>query len=141
MRKQIRSTTEVSWADSSNNDANWSAAWTLTEYAEIDVSDLNLAYTNSGFQIEEIIFTGTGTTPALANRDDIQILIATDSAFADVIYFDTGLMSDAKYNTTKCIASFNPKRSVIADTLYITVKCGTSAALLADTCRITVSQE
>jgi len=144
MRKHIRSTTTVTWADAINDDANWTAAWTITEYAAVAVSDLNLAYSNAGFQIEEITFTGTGTTPANANKLDIQLLIATDSGFTDVISVDTGIMSDAKYATTKCIATFHPKHGLPvtdADTLYFTVKCGQSAALLADTCRITISQE
>jgi len=53
-------------------------------------------------------------------------------------------MSDAKYATTKCIAAFHSGHGIVVketDTLYFTVKCGGSAALLADTCRLTVSQE
>lgn len=145
-QKHIRSTTTVVWADAVNNDANWTTSWTLTEYAKIAISDLGLAFKqgSQGITIEEIIFTGTGTAPALANRDDIQILIATDSGFSDVISFDTGIQSDAKYDTTVCIASFHPKHGLVVNEnteLYITVKCGTGAALLADTCRFTVSQE
>lgn len=144
MRKHIRTTTTVTWADAINDDANWTAAWTITEYAAVAVSDLNLAYSNAGFQIEEISFIGTGTTPANANKTDIELLIATDSGFTNVISFDNGLMSEGKFDTTKCIASFHPKHGLVvtdADTLYFTVKCGGTAALLADTCRLTVSQE
>ena len=145
-QKQIRTTTEVTWADAINNDANWSNAWTITEYAAVAVADLDLAFrTDSvGIQIEELTFVGTGTAPANANKQDIQLLVALDSGFTDVISFDVGLMSDAKYDTTKCIASFHPKHGLVvtnADTLYFTVKCGGSAALLASSCRLTVSQE
>lgn len=142
---QVRTTTTVTWADAINNDANWTNAWTITEYVAVSVADLNLAYEGSrcSFKIEEINFTGTGTPPANANKLDSEILIALDSGFTNVISFDSGLYSEAKYATTKCIASFHPKHDLVVsdtDTLYITMRCGGSAALLADTCRITVSQ-
>lgn len=145
-QKHVRTTTTVTWADTINDDANWTNAWTITEYAAVAVSDLDLAYSsgNVGIQIEEVTFVGTGTAPANANKLDIQLLVALDSGFTNVISFDVGLMSDAKYDTTKCIASFHPKHGLVVqetDTLYFTVKCGGSAALLADTCRLTVSQE
>ena len=145
-QKHVRTTTTVTWADAINEDANWTNAWTITEYAAVAVSDLDLAFSsgNVGIQIEEINFIGTGTAPANANKLDIQLLVALDSGFTNVISFDGGIMSDAKFATTKCIASFHPKHGLVVketDTLYFTVKCGGSAALLADTCRLTVSQE
>lgn len=145
-QKHVRTTTTVTWADSINNDANWSNAWTITEYAAVAVSDLDLAYSSGkvGIRLEDIVFTGTGTAPANANKQDIQLLVSKNSGFTDVVSFDVGLMSDAKYATTVCIAAFHPDHNIVVeetDTLYFTVKCGGSAALLADTCRLTVSQE
>ena len=145
-QKHVRTTTTVTWADVINEDANWTAAWTITEYAAVAVSDLDLAYSsgNVGLQIEEITFIGTGTTPANANKTDIELLVALDSGFTNVVSFDNGLMSEGKFDTTKCIAAFHPKHGLVVketDTLYFTVKCGGTAALLADTCRLTVSQE
>ena len=80
---KVRSTTTVVWADAVNNNATWNTNWQITEYAKFAVSDLGLANSKGGIglKIEEILFFGTGTTPALANRDDIQIIIATDSGF------------------------------------------------------------
>lgn len=145
-QKHVRTTTTVTWADAVNNDANWTNAWTITEYVAIAVADLDLAYSSGrqSMQIEEINFTGTGTTPTTAAKTGIELLVATDSGFTNIISFDDGLMSEGKFDTTKCVASFHPKHPFVVnstDTLYITVKCGGTAALLADTCRLTVSQE
>lgn len=145
-QKHIRTTTTVTWADAVNNNANWTNAWTITEYVAIEVADLDLAYKQGaqGIAIEEINFTGTGTTPNTAAKTGIELLVATDSGFTNIVSFDDGLMSEGKFDTTKCVASFHPKHPMVVsqtDTLYFTVKCGGSAALLADTCRLTVSQE
>ena len=144
MIDKVRSTTTVTWGDTVNNNAEWDTAWDVGEYAIISIDDLNLAYPGNSFEIEEIMFFGTGTVPALANRDDIQMIIASDSGFTDVVCFELGHMSDAKYDTTKCIAAFHPQHnlSMLGKTdMYITVKCGTGAALTATGCRITVTQE
>lgn len=144
---KVRSTTTVSWADAVNNNATWNTNWQITEYAKFAVSDLGLANSKGGIglKIEEILFFGTGTTPALANRDDIQIIIATDSGFNDVVCIELGIQSDAKYDTTKCIAGFSPGHEIYLQDgntteLYCTVKCGTGAALTATSARLTVSQ-
>lgn len=142
---KVRATTEATWADAINNNANWTNAWTITEYAAIAVSDLDLAYDTgkTSIKLEDVIFIGTGTAPANAAKADTQLLISKNSAFTQVISFDTGLMSDAKYDTTKCITSFHPNHYITVeptDTLYFTIKCGGTAALLADEARLTVSQ-
>tara|TARA_A100001201_G_scaffold93462_2_gene81315 strand:- start:214 stop:660 length:447 start_codon:yes stop_codon:yes gene_type:complete len=142
---KVRSTTTIAWADAVNNDANWTNAWTITEYAKIAVSDLDLAYSAgpTSIKIEEVLFTGTGTTPATASKSDTQLLIAKDAAFTDVVCIELGLQSDAKYDTNNCIAAFSPGHYITvdeSDELYFTVKCGGSGALLADAGRLTVSQ-
>lgn len=145
-QKQVRTTTKVTWADAINNDANWTSSWTITEYVCIAVADLDLPFKTDavGLRIEDIVFTGTGSTPATADKADAQILIALDSAFTNVVSFDTGLMSDGKYDTTVCVAAFHPQQNIVVtrgDTLYFTVKCANTAALLASSCRLIVSQE
>tara|TARA_R100000734_G_C3318708_1_gene113202 strand:+ start:4183 stop:4632 length:450 start_codon:yes stop_codon:yes gene_type:complete len=146
IRHKARSTTAVSWADSVNNNATFNNTWQITEYAKVSIASLDLAYStgnNVGVKIEEIIFTGTGTTPATASKKDTEILIATDSGFTNVICVHTGLFSDAKYNTTKCVAAFDIGHYIVVDNstdLYITVKCGGSGALTADAIRLTASQ-
>jgi len=142
---KVRSTTTIAWADAVNNDANWTNGWTITEYAKIAVSDLDLAYSAgpTSIKIEEVLFTGTGTTPATASKSDTQLLIAKDAAFTDVVCIELGLQSDAKYDTNNCIAAFSPGHYITvdeSDELYFTVKCGGSGALLADAGRLTVSQ-
>ena len=142
---KVRSTTTIAWADAVNNDANWTNAWTITEYAKIAVSDLDLAYSAgpTSIKIEEVLFTGTGTTPATASKSDTQLLIAKDAAFTDVVCIELGLQSDAKYDTNNCIAAFSPGHYIEvseSDDLYFAVKCGGSGALLASSGRLTVSQ-
>jgi hypothetical protein len=145
-QRKVRTTTTVTWADSVNNNANWTNAWTITEYVAVAIADLDLAYSvgSTSLQIEELAFVGTGTTPTNTTKTAIELLVALDSGFTNIVSFDGGLMSEGKFDTTKCIASFHPEHGLVVqptDTLYFTVKCGGSAALLADTCRLTVSQE
>jgi len=142
---KVRSTTTIVWSDAVNNNADWSNSWDITEYAKIAVSDLDLAYSSgpTSIKIEEVLFVGTGTTPATASKSDTQLLIAKDAAFTDVVCIELGLQSDAKYDTTKCIASFSPDHYITvdeSDELYFTVKCGGSGALLASSGRLTASQ-
>ena len=142
---KVRSTTTIAWADAVNNDANWSNSWVITEYAKISLSDLDLAYPTgtTHIKIEEVLFVGTGTTPATASKSDTQLLISKNAAFTDVVCIELGLQSDAKYDTTKCIAAFSPGHYIEvseSDDLYFTVKCGGSGALLASSGRLTVSQ-
>ena len=147
IQNKARTTTTATWADGVNNDANFGNAWAITEYAKIQVPVLDLAYStgnNVTIKIEEVIFTGTGTTPATASKKDTELLIATDATFNNVICHHTGLFSDGKYATTKCIASFDIGHHIVVSEdvdLYFTVKCGGSGALLADTIRLTVSQQ
>jgi len=146
-----RSTSTVSWNDTVNNNAVWTTAWTLTEHAIVDSDDLNLVYSGASspisLKIEEIIFTGTGTVPTSdSQRDGIEIMISTNSSFAeaDIVHFGTGKYSKAKFSSTKCIASFHIDHVIEiqpGDSLYFTVRCdGGSTALTATGGVITVSQ-
>ena len=147
IQNKARTTTTATWADGVNNDGNFTNAWAITEYAKIAIPSLDLAYStgqNVSIKIEEVIFTGTGTTPATAAKKDTELLIATDASFSNVICHHTGLYSDGKYNTSKCIASFDIGHHFVVSEdvdLYFTIKCGGSGALLADTIRLTVVQQ
>ena len=69
IQKKARTPTTATGADSTNNDANFTNAWGITEYAKIAVAVLDLAYSkgnNVTIRIEEVIFRGTGTTPTTA---------------------------------------------------------------------------
>jgi hypothetical protein len=72
-----------------------------------------------------------------------QIIVARDASFTDVLLSMQGFMSDGKYDTTKCAANWRPGVFVQVeptDSLYITVKCPSSAALTVTSARITISQ-
>jgi hypothetical protein len=148
IQKHARTTTTISWADTVNNNAVWNNTWVIAENAQIAVSDLNIPF-NTGkdcpLTIEEILFVGTGTPPAKADKEEVQILIAKDSGFTDIVHFGTGLYSDAKFDTTKCIVSFHIAHPIVVvdtDILYCTVKCeGGSVDITASSGRITASQE
>jgi hypothetical protein len=140
---QVRSSTSVTFKDTVNNNAEFDANWDVAEGVIIAVSDLNPAISNGIFKIESIDLFGTGTTPSAANAERAQIIVARDAAFTDVLLSMQGFMSDGKYDTTKCAANWRPGVFVQVeptDSLYITVKCPSSAALTVTSARITISQ-
>ena len=139
----VRSSTAVTFKDTVNNNAEFDANWDVAEGVIIAVSALDLAVSNGQFKIESIDLFGTGTTPSAANAERTQILVARDTGFTDVLFSMQGFMSDGKYSTTKCVANWRPGIYVnvdMTDSLYITVKCASSAALTVTSARITVSQ-
>ena len=143
-QKHTLVSTTLTWKDTVNNNAEWDTSWDTNEAAIVAISSFNLPYDNASCTIEDIQFTGTGTVPtAVANINEIQVIVATDTSFSNIIAYGTGTMSHVKIGST-CIASFPLKRPIrvsSTDSLYISVLCGTGAALTGTAGVITISQE
>jgi hypothetical protein len=143
-RQRISTTTTITWKDTANDNAEWDTSWDTNEVAICAVSEFGLPYPNSSFKIESIEFFGTGTVPSAANAPLIEIMIASDTSFTDVLYVGKGFYSTGKHSTTVCVSCFVVGQPVVlssSDSLYITLKCAGSSALTGTSGRITVSQE
>ena len=145
-RQQIRSSNQVGWADTVNNNATFTDAWQKTEYGEFLIEDLDLAYINGQCVIESIMISGAaGQQPAAGDEQKVEILISDSNTFGQtsLIAIASGFYSSALIDTNKRLCCFQPKFAVALDAndaIYFTVKCPSGDALTADNAVITVSQ-
>ena len=146
-RQQIRSSNQVGWADTVNNNATFTDAWQKTEYGEFLLSDLDLAYANGQCVIESITVTGAaGTQPAIGDEQKVEILISDSSTFTQnsCVAIATGHYSNGLIDTDKRLCTFQIKQPIVLSStngsIYFTVKCPGSDTLTADKAVIVVSQ-
>ena len=145
-RQQIRSSNQVGWADTVNNNATFTDAWQKTEYGEFLIEDLDLAYINGQCVIESIMISGAaGQQPVAADKELIEILISDSSGFGqtNLLAVAKGFYSDALIDTNKRLACFQIRQPIAIPSngrIYFTVKCASSDALTADQATIVVSQ-
>jgi hypothetical protein len=145
-RQQIRSSNQVGWADTVNNNATFTDAWQKTEYGEFLIEDLDLAYINGQCVIESIMISGAaGQQPVAADKELIEILISDNSTFGQtsLLAVAKGFYSDALIDTNKRLACFQIRQPIAIPAngrIYFTVKCASSDALTADQATIVVSQ-
>ena len=145
-QQQIRSSNQVGWADTVNNNATFTDAWQKTEYGEFLIEDLDLAYPNGQCVIESIMITGAaGQQPAAGDEQKVEILISDNSGFTQtsLIAVASGFYSSGLIDTNKRLCCFQIKAPIVIPAngrIYFTVKCAGSDALTADQATITVSQ-
>mgnify|MGYP003124773178 CR=1 FL=1 len=145
-RQQIRSSNQVGWADTVNNNATFTDAWQKTEYGEFLIEDLDLAYANGQCVIESIMISGAaGQQPVAADKELIEILISDSSTFGqtNLLAVAKGFYSDALIDTNKRLACFQIRQPIAIPSngrIYFTVKCASSDALTADQATIVASQ-
>ena len=145
-RQQIRSSNQVGWADTVNNNATFTDAWQKTEYGEFLIEDLDLAYANGQCVIESIMISGAaGQQPAAGDEQKVEILISDSNTFGQtsLIAIASGFYSSALIDTNKRLCCFQIKQPIAIPStgrIYFTVKCAASDALTADQATIVVSQ-